>query len=210
MTTELFAGELPVHYAFAHVLTDGHEQWSDLRDTRRGQTNGLLGAGVAHQLHFVTGLHTGSVAFTAAWSEAGPPIGDEWDEVVEASLDVASTEALLTSFEDAFPLAMPATGWHRVRDNAAGFDAGKRADTARPGPDRYLLQLWPATPEPDRIVRQTSAEAAHWHGFARELPAVDPAVPADPADPERGRRPTYEYVQVEPGRYVLAETDGTD
>lgn len=199
MTTELFAGELPVHYGFAHVLTEARGVGADLTDARRGQVNGLLGAAVPHQLLLTTGLHTGSVAFAVTWSEAEPAIADEWEDVVEASLDVAATSAHLTSFQDAFPLALPATGPHRARFHATGFDAGSEADTAGPGPDRYLLQLWPAALEPDRIVRETSSGAAYWHRTARELPAVAPAV-------ERPERPTFEYVEVEPGRYALVET----
>ncbi|MEV2198022.1 hypothetical protein AB0I02_44650 [Streptomyces phaeochromogenes] len=32
--------------------------------------------------------------------------------------------------------------------------------------DRYLLQFWPAPPEPARLLKQTSGAAAYWHDFA--------------------------------------------
>lgn len=166
MTTELFAGELDVHYGFVHLLTNGHDEPALLDVARHGQTNGLAGAAVAHQVHLITGLHTGSVAFTVAWSPAEPPLDDEWDEVVEVSLHVAETTAALRGFDDWHPLTLPAAGPHRVRYSAAGFEAGRQVDTARPGPDRYLLQLWPAPPTPDEVVRLTSAHAAYWHDVA--------------------------------------------
>lgn len=165
--TELFSGEVSVHYGFAHLLTNGPEEEPAMPDVaRRGQRNGLAGAAVAHQVHLITGLHTGSVAFTVAWSAAEPPLDEQWQEVVEVSLDVAKTSAALTSFDDWHPLTLPAAGPHRVRYSAARFEAGRQIDTARPGPDRYLLQLWPAPPAPDRIIRQTSAHAAYWHDVA--------------------------------------------
>ena len=37
----------------------------------------------------------------------------------------------------------------------------------RRAPDRYLLQLWPAEPAPDAVVREGSEIAAYWHGVAR-------------------------------------------
>ncbi|WP_157524255.1 hypothetical protein [Jiangella alkaliphila] len=48
-------------------------------------------------MRLITGLHTGSGAFTVAWSPTEPPLDDQWDEVVEVSLDVAETTAALTS-----------------------------------------------------------------------------------------------------------------
>lgn len=121
MTTELFADDLRVHYAFAHLLTNGRDEPAELSAARRGQVNGLAGAAVAHQVHLVTGLQTGKGA-------SGP---------------------------------------HRARYGAWGFEAGRRTDSASHGPDRYLLQLWPAPAAPDRIVRQTSSHAASWHDTAR-------------------------------------------
>jgi hypothetical protein len=66
------------------------------------------------------------------------------------------------------------------------MDAGHAADTRmddEPGLDRYLLQLWPGPPGPDRVVKQTSAIAAYWHGFARDQPP--PPAPEQRAEAER-------------------------
>lgn len=202
MTTELFADQLRVHYGFIYLQTDSPDPFVDVTDARRGQTNGLMGAAVAHRLHLVTGLHTGTVELTVTWSADEPPLDGEWEDVVDASLDVDSTDATLASFDTSFPLTLPATGPHRVRYSATGFDAGHAIDHADPGPDRYLLQLWPAPAEPDRIVRQTAANAAYWHRTAQETPAA--AAP-------KVRQPVVEYVaDAETGRHILVETDPGD
>ncbi|MFI6375970.1 hypothetical protein [Streptomyces sp. NPDC050546] len=60
--------------------------------------------------------------------------------------------------------------------------------------DRYLLQFWPAPPGPDRILKQTSLSAAHWHRYARELP---PPTPAERAEAERRARLAEETAQRE-------------
>jgi hypothetical protein len=36
--------------------------------------------------------------------------------------------------------------------------------------ERYLLQLWPAEPGPDAVLRETSQFAGYWHSEARALP----------------------------------------
>ncbi|MEU8654232.1 hypothetical protein [Streptomyces sp. NPDC048737] len=62
---------------------------------------------------------------------------------------------------------------YRVRYCARGTDRGRELDTrvtGEPQADSYLLQFWPAPPRSDRVIRQTSQTAAHWHRYARELP----------------------------------------
>lgn len=50
-------------------------------------------------------------------------------------------------------------------------------------PGVLFLQLWPAPPEPDAVVKQTSGTAAYWHGFASDLPP--PPTPEEKAAAER-------------------------
>ena len=118
----------------------------------------------------VTGLHTGEVPFRVEWWPAEPPLDGRWEEVVEASYDVATEMLSLQSFEDSFDVTLPATGPHRARYSAAGMDAARQLDTTdedEDAPDRYLLQLWQAPEAPDSVVRQSSEIAAYWHGVAR-------------------------------------------
>ncbi|WP_371649995.1 hypothetical protein [Streptomyces mirabilis] len=50
------------------------------------------------------------------------------------------------------------------------MDAGRRKnvreDDEAQTDDRYLLQFWPAPPEPARLLKQTGRAAASWHDFA--------------------------------------------
>jgi hypothetical protein len=98
------------------------------------------------------------------------PVDQGWEDVVEASIEFAMKDALLSSFEESIPVQLPTTGWHRARYCGRGMDAGHELDTSDEGeaaPDRYLVQLWPAPPEPDRVIAQGSETAAYWHQVAR-------------------------------------------
>ena len=71
-------------------------------------------------------------------------------------------------------------GTHRARWCATGMDEAHdrtRLD-GEPEIDRYLLQLWPALPAPDAVVRRAGENAASWHGFAAGTgPPPPPATP---------------------------------
>ena len=166
--TTLYDDRLWVHYGFVN-LCSGVEP-DPVGDPRRVQANGLLGARLPHQLAMVTGLHTGDVPFRVEWHDAAPPVDPAWEEVVEASVDLPDADCELSAFEDLATVTLPVTGWHRARYCASGMDAGRELDTTdddAPAPDRYLLQLWPAPPRPDAVVRVTSEVAAYWHSTTR-------------------------------------------
>jgi hypothetical protein len=168
----LFDDDLPVHYGFFY-LSSSPETPEDLVECRLGQVNGLCGAAVEHTLSMVTGLHTGEVPLCVEWHEASPTLGEGWEDVVEVSVEFPASEVPLSSFEDGFRLQLPGTGWHRVRYCGKQMDAGHEVDTPDEGqaaPDAYLVQLWPAPPEPDRVVHQASQIAAYWHRLARNDP----------------------------------------
>lgn len=167
--TVMYEGLLRVHYGFFDVCA-GADPDGDLIDARRGQANGLCGAVFDRRLAMVTGLHTGDVPLRIEWHRDEPGLDAAWEDVVEASLDVASLDGRLTSFEDGADLSFPQTGWHRARYCVAGMDEGNGLDTPNHEelvPDRYLLQLWPAPAAPDEIVRESSAIAGYWHRVAR-------------------------------------------
>ncbi|MEV6281500.1 hypothetical protein [Kribbella sp. NPDC051770] len=94
----------------------------------------------------------------------GPPIDDTWEEIVEASYR-PNGEAALVGWggEGYWPLALEEIDY-RVRYCAWGMDAGHQASPPMdddPLVDRYLLQFWPAPPEADAVLKQTSAQAAY-------------------------------------------------
>ena len=170
----LFGGPLWLSYSQAYVTSGGEDPHLDTSFC--GQSNGLLGAALGDSLYLTTGLHTGTVPLTVELHDAEPPAGPVWEEIVEASFCPLDGPVLIMgccgSSHDELALA-PAS--YRARYCARGMDAGRAADTRgveEPEIDRYLLQLWPAPPAPDRIVRQTSEIAAYWHGVARSRPTA--------------------------------------
>ncbi|MET0789394.1 MAG: hypothetical protein ABWY33_09140 [Cellulomonas sp.] len=184
----LFDGDVHVHYGYLAVEPDDGPA-EILGRSRAGQRNGLCGAAVAGRLSMVTGLHTGSVPVRVESHEAAPPVDDEWEDVVEASVVLTDGPYLLTAFDVAEDLEVPTAGPYRARWCASGMDAGHDMDTAvREGeaPDSYLLQLWPASILPDVVLRQGSAQAAYWHDVAAGTPPPPPGPTA--ADLERVAR----------------------
>lgn len=179
------SGPAFVHYGQLYLQSAGRDP--ELPESFAGHQNGLCGAAVEGTLFLVTGLHTGEVGFTIELHDDGPPIDDGWEEIVEASLRPGG-EAVLTGFDSGYwPLELEQVDY-RVRYCGWGMDAGHQAGPQQDGEppiDRYLLQLWPAPPEPDRVVKQTSAQAAYWHAVARKTPP--PLTPEQRAVAQRER-----------------------
>jgi len=170
--TVLFDGEIHVHYGFLFLSTEDDQP--DLMETRRGQRNGLCGAAVVGVLSMVTGTHTGYVRLRVEWLAAEPALDGQWEDVVEVSFTPLSTEARLSAFEEFHRLRLPTDDNLRARFCANDMDEANRQgalpDGRPPATERYLLQLWPADPGPDAVLRETSRLAGYWHGEARALP----------------------------------------
>jgi hypothetical protein len=172
-----------VHYGQIYVQSG--EDYPDLAECFGGQSNGLCGAATPGNLFLITGLHTGEVGFMVELYDKPPPEDDSWQEVVEASFrPLGETGLAGWGGEGYWPLDL-AEASYRVRYCAMGMDEARELDTRMeddPEADHYLLQFWPAPPEPDRVVKQTSGTAAYWHEFAREQLA--PPTPAEQAPAE--------------------------
>jgi hypothetical protein len=156
-----------VTYASASVLPgdDGYraeygydEPWAD-------QSNGLCGAGVDGVLALQTGTHTGWLPFRVELHDGQPAVDDDdWDEIVEVSFTSLADQLRLVGLDgDVFEFALP-RGGYRVRYSIRAME---EADTADDSPDAYLLQFWPGTPGPGRILKQTGERAAYWHRARR-------------------------------------------
>lgn len=172
----LFTGGLHVHYGQVYVQS-GWEMPSDpLSAAFAGQVNGLCGAATPGFLFMVTGLHTGHVGFTVERHDAAPPMDDVWEEVVEVSFKPTADDVVLVQWgaEAAWALDIEPVDL-RARYCAWGMDQARQADTilsGEPELDRYLLQFWAAPPAPDQVLKQASATASYWHGWAQELPTT--------------------------------------
>ncbi|MFI6155158.1 hypothetical protein ACIBCA_21010 [Kitasatospora sp. NPDC051170] len=183
-------GEVHVHYGQIYVESDPDSFGPGLAEAFAGQSAGLCGAAIPGALWLATGLHTGSVGFTVEVHDEELPLDPAWEDVVEVSFRPASDESRLIQWagEAVWELDLEETDY-RVRYCAHGMDEGRRRDTRladEPQADRYLLQFWPAPPEPDRVLRQTTESAAYWHDYARRLPP--PPTPQERAEAERRAR----------------------
>ncbi|MCC8243295.1 hypothetical protein [Saccharothrix luteola] len=136
-----------------------------------GQVNGLCGGAVPGTLFLMIGTNVGEVDFAVELHDRPPPVGAEWEDVVEVSFRPTGPVALYVwAHEDSWSLDELEPIDYRVRYCAVGMDDARDDDFRRPARDRYALQFWPAPPEADRIVRQTTEHAAYWHRYAAKQP----------------------------------------
>lgn len=192
-------GEVHVHYSQIYVESDPDSFGPDLAEAFAGQSAGLCGAATPGALWLSTGLHTGNVGFTVEVHDQAPPLDPAWEDAVEVSFRPASAGSALVQWagEASWDLGLEETDY-RVRYCAKGMDEARRQDTRLDDElqlDCYLLQFWPAPPAPDRVLKQTSAIAAYWHGYARRQPA--PPTPAERAEAERQARLAQEQAEEE-------------
>lgn len=179
-----------VHYGFMdlgpqYVIPEHQLQ------ARGGQRNGLCGAALPGHLHLTTGLHTGEVPLRVEVHDGPPPLGEQWEDVVEVSFEPTDAQYALSTFDTSVQLDLPVPDTYRVRWSASGMDAAHHDGIPEDGgsaPDRYLLELWPAPWASDAIVRQTSEHAAYWHSVAAETPAPPPPPTAQELAEARARQ----------------------
>ncbi|MEV6011939.1 hypothetical protein AB0M29_34630 [Streptomyces sp. NPDC051976] len=170
------SGEVFVHYGQLYVESDA-EAYGDLQEAFAGQQVGLCGGAEPGFLFLLTGLHTGSVGFSAEIYDrldGPPPVDLSWEEVVEVPFRPLTERTVVSQWagERVWDLDLTVDDY-RVRYSGTGMQAGQDHDTrctGEPSLDRYLLQFWPSAPHPAELVKQTSAIAAYWHTYARELP----------------------------------------
>ncbi|MER7246295.1 hypothetical protein [Kribbella sp. NPDC000426] len=162
----------PVWLSYGQIMVESTGEFAELGECFGGQRNGLCGATIEGHLRLMTGLHTGTVDFTAELHDGEPPLDDTWEETVETSYRPLARPTLSgLDARDCWTLDLDLVHY-RVRYCGWGMDAAHRngQQDGEPPVDRYLLQFWPAPPAPDRVVKVTSKQAAYWHEFAREQP----------------------------------------
>jgi hypothetical protein len=147
-----------------------------------GQSNGLLGVGIAETVRLRFGLHTGDVHFQLGLAAYAPPVDFEWEEVVEASWSLSGTEGVM--FEEGMPMErgqrVPlGPGTYRLRYSAKNFgvqenwiaDGNRWQDLPDEGEcwEHYQLLIWPAPWAPDVILKATRPSAKSWHSRQQAL-----------------------------------------
>ena len=127
-----------------------------------GQVNGLVGGGDANGVYLHLGRRSGGSHVQVVLSDSSPGKPEvSWEDVVEVPVTIPpQSKVQMTSWagESAWALVVPA-----LRVSARGRDAGAADEFAEGVVDHYLLELWPATHEPDAIVRIGSDDARYWH-----------------------------------------------
>ncbi|MCG7288124.1 hypothetical protein MHY85_19385 [Cellulomonas sp. ACRRI] len=172
-TRVLLDAEVHVHYGFLDLLPFGADA-TEGGLAYAGQANGMCGARRPGALSMRTGTHTGPVPVRVEAHPARPEVPDGWQDVVEVPFVPAGSRYALTAFDSGHELEVPA-GVGRARWCADrmddGYDGARMDDD--PVADRYLLQLWPAPPAPEEVVRSSSRRSAYWAGVARDTYPVD-------------------------------------
>lgn len=170
-------GEAQVQYGQIFVdSTSPASEYPEFSESFAGQSGGLCGAAVPGVLRLITGLQVGGVGFVVEVHDEAPALDPVWQDVVEVSLRPVSehTSSVEWGGGAEWDLDLARTDY-RVRFCARGMDEGRELGTrvaGKPQADSCLLQLWPAPPGPDRVVRQTSEMAAYRHREARKLPQL--------------------------------------
>lgn len=130
------------------------------------QVNGLVGAGDPNGVYLNLGRRSGGshVRIALLTTEPADP-GEQWEDVVEVSVVIPSgreVQWMSWAGESSGRLQMPG-GSYRLRVSARGRDLGAADEFADDVIDHYLLELWPASPQEDSILRVGSDDARYWH-----------------------------------------------
>lgn len=113
-----------------------------------------------------TGIAMGDVRLTIEIHQQSPPVSAaEWEEVVEVTVEATAGRVVVTALDDMAPLYPILTpqgpGYYRVRVHARGRDNAIDLVVEAPVED-YLIQVWPASPSPQKIHKQTDRYGAEW------------------------------------------------
>ena len=135
----------------------------------RGQDNGLVGAGDPRGVYLHLARWSGGSRVRITLLESAPPLPPaEYEDVVEVSTTVLpGREARWQSWagETGGTLACLEPGDYRLRVSAQGRDAGHSGEAADGvAVDEYIVEIWPAEPRPDEILRVGSEDARYFHG----------------------------------------------
>lgn len=131
-----------------------------------GQVNGLVGAASGEGVYLNLARRSGGSSMRIVLLDAAPPLDEAYEDVVEVSATVpADTEVSWMNWagESQGELEGIAPGSYRLRVSARGRDAGADGEFADGVVDSYLVEIWPAAPALDSIVRVGSGEARYWH-----------------------------------------------
>ena len=134
----LFDGHALVDYGNFELA--GEETWEDSGEAfRSGAVNALLAIGDPGHLFFRTGTYYGDVPVNVSLFADEPPVGDMWEDVVEAPWESDGSKAILLSFDR---LLCPSARFQRGPTGCGGAPSVSRQLTAPAAQTRR----WTPTP----------------------------------------------------------------
>jgi hypothetical protein len=131
-----------------------------------GQVNGLVGAGDPEGVYMHFGRRSGGSRVRIERCDAQPPLENQWEDIVEVSIAIplgADPRWESWACDTSGPLGPIPAGTYRIRVSEKGRDEGHDSEFADGIVDSYLIQMWPAPPVPDAVIRVGSADAEYWH-----------------------------------------------
>lgn len=147
--------ELHVSYGFFQVRDlDGQ-----VTDQAFEASNGLVGTDSTAAV-VLTGISSGPVNLTVELLETAPDSVDldDWDEVIEVSVDSEDGELLACGDLDTPPgfmdLSHTGPGTYRLRVHARGRDTAPKSPVDEPVED-YKISVWPAPEAADTIYKHS-------------------------------------------------------
>lgn len=137
----------------------------DLESLFAGQANGLVGAAHPGGVYFHLARYGCGSLLRMEHHASAPLLEAAAQDVVEVSTtlpDHGEPRWEAWGGMGYGELAL-APGSYRLRVSAQGRDEGEQGEFTGYLVDSYLLQFWPAEPQPDAILRTTSDNARRWH-----------------------------------------------
>ena len=132
-----------------------------------GQVNGLVGASEPDGVYVNLARRSGGSPVRIILMDTPPAVDvGSWEDVVEVSftLPEATEMRWYTWAGESWGILddLPA-GSYRLRVSAKGRDKGHSGEFSDHAVDAYLLQMWPAPPQPDAVLSIGSEDASYWH-----------------------------------------------
>lgn len=131
----------------------------DIHTAMAGQENSICGAGDEGALVFLTASQAGLVPVSLVVLDHEPEIADQWQDIVEVSLQVTSSRNVLREWGGgkSYAVALPADTY-RVRYLCRNCDSALNNSFAQSGPgesapDEYRIEMWPSPLSKDRVVK---------------------------------------------------------
>ncbi|MFE0154684.1 hypothetical protein ACFWY5_46635 [Nonomuraea sp. NPDC059007] len=160
--------DLRVHYGQAYLVNDSEDAESPdgIPDDHPVHPVGIIRVDDAGSAFLVTGLHTGTVAFSVTVADHDPGADiDGYEDIVEISFESESGQVSLHEWDGdthELPDLSAGPGCYRLRYHAQNMDQAADVDTSDDIIDRYLLQIWPQDVSEPHVVQSTSERLAYW------------------------------------------------